>query len=77
MLGLSSCANAADEPNEPTQDGRTVSQWIRMLKSKDVSERRHAAAALGIIGTPTEVVIPALGEALKDEDWEVRRNATH
>ena len=37
--------------------------------------RRPAAAALGRLGPPAATALPALNEALKDKDGEVRKNA--
>jgi len=53
--------------------GPTQEESLRLLRSGDVSERREAAAHLGEIGKMSAV--PALVEALRDEDPGVRQLA--
>jgi HEAT repeat protein len=42
------------------------------LKDKDEEVRRYAAKALGNIGPKAKEAVPALIEALKDENLDVR-----
>ena len=44
-----SADTAPPPPPEPTHDGKTLTQWIGQLDSKDVGERREAAIALGAL----------------------------
>ncbi len=44
-------------------------------RQKDAELRQRAAVALGLIGTPTADIVPALVAALKDEKPEVRQGA--
>jgi HEAT repeat protein len=66
---------------------RPTSYWIKALKDKDPAVRRNAAYALGplppqpdkdippLSGSEAEEAVPALIEALEDEDLVVRRYA--
>ncbi len=54
-------------------DGSAVQELLRlMVKDVDSNIRWQATAALGKIGV---AALPGLTEALKDEDWHVRRSA--
>jgi len=54
---------------------REIAQWMKMLKSNDVDQRRQAAEALGKYGTDAKAAASALVAALKDPDPFVRRFA--
>jgi len=66
------CALHAEE--EPIYEGETLSYWIQTLKDGDKRARRRAAGVLADLA-PEEAAIPALAEAMKDEDKEVRTYA--
>lgn len=65
--------------SEPSHEDRGMSQWIKDLKAPGAPDRKKAVVALGEIakrepGT-ANVVVPTLGDALKDSDPDVRRVA--
>ncbi len=55
--------------------GQDVSELVKDLKDKSADVRRSAADALGRIGPEAKAAVPALSEALKDEDPDVRLSA--
>jgi HEAT repeat protein len=55
--------------------GKSTADWIDQLHAKDSAQRLHAVKALTRRPAEAEVVVPALAEALKDEDTFVRRDA--
>jgi HEAT repeat protein len=55
--------------------GKPTDEWVRQLHSGDAAERLHAVQALGGRAAEAPVVVPALAEALKDENAFVRRDA--
>ena len=57
-----------------TGSGQNVSELVKDLKDKRADVRRDAADALVRIGPEAKAVVPALSEALKDEDRNVRRS---
>lgn len=62
-------------PSGAVYEGKHVSQWGGQLKSPDRGERLAAAKLLlrmGKEGISTKEAIPGLGEAVSDEDPEVR-----
>lgn len=61
---LLSLLNAEEEPS---YQGKTLSQWIEALKDENWLVRSGAADALATIG-PDAKAAPALVNALKDED---------
>ncbi len=63
---------AAEEGKEPMSRGKTVSQWVELLKSQDPAERAMAANALEEIGPEAATAVPALTDALRDKEWEIR-----
>jgi len=69
LAALPLCALHAEE--EPTYEGKTVSEWIEALKDEDKDVRSGAAEALGEIGPAAKPAVPALIEALGDEDSRV------
>lgn len=54
--------------------GKSTGDWAAQLRSGDASQRLHAIRALEDRGAEAAVV-PALAEALKDENAFVRRDA--
>ena len=55
--------------------GKSTSQWTEQMKSSDSVARLHAVHALkGRVNEP-QVVVPALIDALKDDDTFIRRDA--
>ena len=74
--------HAQDKSKKKIKDaqykGKTMSQWILLLKDKESSARRKAVYALGRLsrnaGAQTQVdkAIPFLVKALKDKEWSVR-----
>lgn len=59
----------------PQSGGRTAGYWAEVLGQSDVALRRKAATKLGSLVLIDPVAMPALVEALKDSDAEVRANA--
>jgi HEAT repeat protein len=57
--------------------GKSTTQWVEQLRSRDSAQRLHAAKALGDRASEAPVVVPALADALKDDDAFVRREAAH
>jgi HEAT repeat protein len=55
--------------------GKSTDDWVQQLRSGDGSQRLHAIRALENRGTEAPVVVPALAEALRDENAFVRRDA--
>jgi len=60
---------------EADQLNQSVSNWIQALKSTEVQLRRQAASALPDADENARAMVPALVEALHDEDAEVRHRA--
>jgi HEAT repeat protein len=60
------------QPREPVHDGKTVAQWVEVLKGDDPGAGRQAALALAAMGEPG---LGALLEARKDSDIRVHRRA--
>lgn len=65
---------AAPEP-EPEYDGKSVSQWLKLLESKDPGERWKAAVALGRLRQSSPEVLRALANAIKDKEEYVAQIA--
>jgi len=63
-------APVAEQKPESTTEG--VPQLIEALKSPAIAERQRAAAALHSLGAQAKEAIPALREALKDQDKDVQ-----
>ena len=55
--------------------GKTTDEWVGELRSGNGAQRLHAVKALGETGAEAPAVVPALTEALKDENAFVRRDA--
>jgi len=62
----------ADTPS-PSKTRKEVKQYLKDLKSDDLSVRAHAAYMLGVLGENDKSVRRSLFKALKDESWEVRK----
>lgn len=63
-------------PAAPTlAGGKPVSHWVEALHAPDPKERREAADKLGNVGPADPAACPALVEALKDTDAQVRGKA--
>src|SRR5688572_19732583 len=60
---------------EPTYKDRPLSAWVADLKAKDAATRKGAAKALSELGSEAASAASALGELLRDEELEVRREA--
>jgi len=58
LLCLPVCAIHAEE--EPTHEGKTVSEWIEALKDEDGDDRGGAAEALGKIGPAAKAAVHEL-----------------
>ncbi|NUN49962.1 MAG: HEAT repeat domain-containing protein, partial [Candidatus Brocadiae bacterium] len=59
-------------PPEEKIQGRTITEWVGLLKSADSSDRNMAASTLGRIGAPA---VPALIEVLQTGSPESRASA--
>jgi hypothetical protein len=60
---------------EPRYRGLSVSDWIATLKNPYPEIRANAATALGHLGPQAKYGVPALVEALRDEEADVRVRA--
>lgn len=54
---------------------KSTGEWVDQLRAADGSSRLHAIAALAERQGDADVVIPALAEALRDQESFVRRDA--
>jgi hypothetical protein len=68
-------ASGCGKAPPPQSGGRTAGYWAEVLGQPDVPLRRKAATKLGSLVLIDPVAMPALVEALKDSDAEVRANA--
>jgi RNA polymerase sigma factor (sigma-70 family) len=71
-LGKLRVEGTGPKKREPLDNGKPLSDWIKDLKDKDPDVRRKAAEAVGRIGSDAKAAVPALLDALEDE--EVSRN---
>jgi|SRR5579859_2674301 len=55
--------------------GKSGDDWLRQLKDPDVTLRRQAIRELGARPAESSRIVPALVEALRDENPYVRRDA--
>ena len=51
-------ALAGEADREPTSGGKTVSQWVELLKSQKTDDRFDAAQALAEIGPAAAKAVP-------------------
>src|SRR5262245_39052081 len=65
----------AQEKKEPSFEGKSLSEWVKLLKSPKAEVRGEAARALGQIGPKAKSAVPALIDALKDKNEGVRNDA--
>jgi HEAT repeat protein len=63
--------NALEQVQAGVRDA-AVQEQIALLKDKDVATRLAAAKDLQIMGPPAKAAVPALTDALKDSDEDVR-----
>ncbi len=61
-----------EKKEEPVYKGQTLSRWMEMLNSQDPGKKGEAIMAVGMIGRQAREAEPALIEALKDQDEDVR-----
>ena len=61
----------AVQVEEPTYEGKTISQWIEVLKSPSWVDRSRAANSLGAIGPAAKAAVCSLRRALLDEHYEL------
>jgi len=64
-------ANCAYGEEAQTDNGRTVSEWVKGLADADPFVRRRAARSLGKMGPHAKEAAPSVVRALRDErgDW--------
>jgi len=74
MIAASGCGK---KPGPPQSGGRTADYWAEVLRqpAPDVVLRRKAATKLGTLILIDGAAMPALIDALRDSDAEVRANA--
>lgn len=63
---------SAQEKEEPSHRGRTLTEWRKDLKDKDAEVRRKAALALAQMGKDAAPAVPDLAAVLQDEKPTVR-----
>src|SRR5438477_1993258 len=64
------------QKEDPTYQGKPLSTWLKQLRSDKVEDRQEAAVVLDDnIGPEGKAAVPALIEALKDEDFVVHGRA--
>src|SRR5262245_18982446 len=56
--------------------GADLGYWLQCLRVADPLQRLHAAMVLGLMGEQGQGAVPALIDAMRDEDAEVRRMIT-
>ncbi len=69
---LLAIALAADEP---TNEGKTVPQWLAQLEAEDVEARVTAVRALRAVDPQTPDIVGGLARALADDSYRVRGEA--
>ncbi|HEY7155618.1 MAG TPA: HEAT repeat domain-containing protein [Gemmataceae bacterium] len=55
--------------------GKATTEWVAQLRDKDSAQRLRAIKALGEKRSEPDTVVPALAQALSDENAFVRRDA--
>src|SRR5262245_40640575 len=66
---------AAAQDKEPVYDGKTVSEWVALLKDKDDKVRLKAAFWLRQAGPEAKAAVPGLLDSLKDKNVSVRQES--
>jgi HEAT repeat protein len=61
-----------EKEEEPVYKGQTLSHWMEWLNSQDPRRKVEAIIAVGMIGQKAWKAEPALIEALKDQDEDIR-----
>jgi hypothetical protein len=61
-----------EKTEEPVYKGQTLSHWMESLNSQDPGKKGEAIIAVGMIGHEAWKAEPALIDALKDQDEDVR-----
>jgi HEAT repeat protein len=61
-----------EKKEEPVYKGQTLGHWMELLNSQDPGKKGEAIMAVGMIGRQAREAEPALIEALKDQDEDVR-----
>jgi HEAT repeat protein len=56
------------EEKEARYDGKTVTEWIKVLKTGGAADREKALRALGEMGTKAEAAVPALIAVIQSKD---------
>jgi hypothetical protein len=78
-LALVACGAMFPHPahaaKEPARYGKSLSEWIALLKDQDVGVRNNAASVLSLFGPEAAPAAPALAKALTDKNPDVRRHA--
>lgn len=59
-------------PDEPTTGGKTLSEWVTLLKSPDAKKRTEAADRLGMLYEKALPALEPLSAALADSESKVR-----
>src|SRR5688572_30502900 len=75
VICLSLAAGGVQAQDEPSYEGKTLKEWIALLKHKDAFQRQDAAFAIGQLKFKAKEGVPALIEALKDKEANVRAEA--
>jgi HEAT repeat protein len=65
-LFLTGAVLAAQPPKEPTYDGKVLSEWVKLLASKDEAEQQKAVTALRALGGQSDAVAEKLLAAATD-----------
>jgi HEAT repeat protein len=68
ILGLAGGRAEAQKAKEPVFQGRPLSAWIADLKAAAPATRNAAAYAIGGIGPAATAAVPALVQALKEDN---------
>src|SRR5262249_7746171 len=58
------------------QPGADLGYWLQGLRVADPFQRLHAAMVLGLMGAQAQGAVPALVDAMRDDNAQVRRTVT-
>ncbi len=72
LVASGRCAPVPDSPVEAHYRGEPVDYWIARLKAKDWPMRIDGARGLGMLGADAWSAVPALLDALDDDETDVR-----